>query len=263
MNGRGAVWLVFHEREVLVLESGAMARLPAGDDAPVRLAGPPLVTGIMGDCECRAARAASIDELPQGAAFQALRPLHARVDAETFRMVGRALQLVEWEETHRFCGRCGAATEASTREHVRICPRCGLHHFPRVAPAVIVAVTRGDRILLGRHSRLPDGMFSVLAGFVEPGETLEETVHRELREEVGIEVKNVRYFGSQPWPFPHSLMVAFTAEWASGELHPDPAELEEADWFSADALPRIPPRISIARALIDAWRMGAVDGANA
>jgi len=125
--------------------------------------------------------------------------------------------------------------------------------YPRIAPAVIVLVRRGAEALLARGARFPLPFFSTLAGFVEIGETLEQTVAREIREEVGIEVADIRYFGSQPWPFPHSLMVGFHAEWAGGELRLQETEIVEAQWFRADALPPIPPRLSIARRLIDAW----------
>jgi NAD+ diphosphatase len=125
--------------------------------------------------------------------------------------------------------------------------------YPRIAPAIIVLVRRGDEALLARGARFPAAFYSTLAGFAEVGESLEETLAREVREEVGIEVKNARYFGSQPWPFPHSLILAFTAEWAGGEIVADGVEVLDAQWFRADALPPIPPRVSIARQLIDAW----------
>ena len=131
------------------------------------------------------------------------------------------------------------------------CPRCGMMHYPRVSPAVIVRVNRGEAVLLARSPGFPKGMRSVLAGFVEPGESIEETVRREVREEVGVEVRNLRYFGSQPWPFPNSLMIGMTADHAGGELAPQPGEIEDAAWYRADDLPGIPPKISIARRLID------------
>jgi NAD+ diphosphatase len=133
------------------------------------------------------------------------------------------------------------------------CPSCGLLAYPRISPAVIVLIRRGDRALLARGVRFPLPFYSALAGFVEVGETLEDTVAREVREEVGVEVERIRYFGSQPWPFPHSLMVGFSAEWKSGEIAPDAREIVDAQWFGAAALPPIPPRLSIARRLIDAW----------
>jgi NAD+ diphosphatase len=163
----------------------------------------------------------------------------------------RAVQILEWELAHAFCGRCGAETEPHPHELARVCPRCRAHYYPRITPAVIVRVDDGERILLARRAGLARPFFSVLAGFVEPGETLEETVRREVREEVGIDVDDVRYFGSQPWPFPSQLMIGFTARYAGGGLHVDDAELAEAGWFAPDELPPIPGPFTIARRLID------------
>jgi NAD+ diphosphatase len=132
-----------------------------------------------------------------------------------------------------------------------MCPQCGLINYPRLSPAVIVAVLKNNKILLGRNKRFKLPFYSVLAGFVEPGETLEQCVKREIHEEVGITVKNIRYFGSQPWPFPDSLMIAFTADYAGGDIHLDGSEIIDAAWFGKDNLPQIPPRISIARQLIE------------
>jgi NAD+ diphosphatase len=168
-------------------------------------------------------------------------------------VAGRAVQLVEWARTHQFCGRCATPTDIQPNERAMKCPACGLLAFPRLAPAMITLVTRGDEALLAQGVQFRGPMYSCLAGFVEPGESLEDAVVREVREEVGVEVGNVRYWGSQPWPFPHSLMVGFTAEWVSGEIVCDPTEIVDAQWFTRDALPNIPPRISIARKLIDAW----------
>jgi NAD+ diphosphatase len=139
-----------------------------------------------------------------------------------------------------------------TGERAMVCPACGFTAYPRIAPAMMVLVRRGDRILLGRAPHFLPEVYSALAGFVEAGESLEECVHREVLEEVGITVANLRYFRSQSWPFPHSLMLAFIADYAAGELRPDPAELSDARWFAVDELPRLPNRISISRALIDA-----------
>jgi NAD+ diphosphatase len=138
-------------------------------------------------------------------------------------------------------------------ERAKVCTACGWVVFPRMSPAVIVAVTRGERILLARSPRFPEKFYSVLAGFVEPGESLEECVQREVKEEVGLELKHIRYVGSQPWPFPNSLMIGFTADYAGGEMTIDGLEIVEADWFRADDLPRIPPRPTIARQLIDGF----------
>jgi NAD+ diphosphatase len=192
-------------------------------------------------------------ELPAGCSLREVRSLLPVLPADEARLALRALHVVEWGRTHRFCGRCGAANEELPDELARRCPRCELTTFPRISPAIIVLVRRGDRVLLGRGNHLPPGLYSTLAGFVEPGETLEEAVRREIREEVGIELGEVRYFGSQPWPFPDSLMIGFTAEHADGELCVDTAEIAEAHWCALEELPPVPPAFSIARTLIDAW----------
>jgi NAD+ diphosphatase len=162
------------------------------------------------------------------------------------------VQLLDWQAHHQFCGQCGSPTERKTTEHAMQCPQCGLVVYPRISPAVMVLVRDGDKLLLARSPRFKPGVFSALAGFVEPGETLEQCAAREVREEVGVEIKNLRYFASQPWPFPNSLMVAFYADYAGGQITPDPTEIEAADWFSIDALPELPDPVSISRRLIDA-----------
>jgi NAD+ diphosphatase len=182
-----------------------------------------------------------------------LHGLHGQVDDVRWTLAGRAVQLVEWDRTHRFCGRCGTPTEPAPGERARRCPACGLLAFPRLAPAVITLITRGDEALLARGRLFPVPMYSCIAGFVEPGETLEEAVHREVREEVGVELAEVRYTASQPWPFPHSLMIGFEAEWGAGEIEIDGTEIVDAGWYTADDLPMIPPPMSIARTLIDRW----------
>jgi NAD+ diphosphatase len=192
---------------------------------------------------------------PAETAFEGLRALYGRMPDEYFSIAGRAVQILLWDNTHRFCGRCGQATVNAPAERAKLCPRCGLLSFPRLSPAVIMLVRRSaDELLLARNRSFAEGFFSVLAGFVEPGESLEEAVAREVREEVGLEVADIRYFGSQPWPFPHSLMIGFTATYASGEIHPQEDEIVEAAWFSRGGqLPRLPGKLSIARRLIDSF----------
>jgi len=188
---------------------------------------------------------------PDGLEFVELRGLWGLLSDEEFWLAGRAFQIMDWDRTHLFCGRCGGPMQAKTDERAKLCPACGLVSFPRVAPAIIVAVVRDGTILLARARRFPTVMYSVIAGFVEPGESLEQCVHREVREEVGVAVRDLRYFASQPWPFPHSLMVAFTAQHAGGEIRVDEREITEAGWYPPDRLPRIPDSISVARRLID------------
>jgi NAD+ diphosphatase len=197
------------------------------------------------------------DDPSDGAAID-LRAFHARVPEHHWLAAGRAVQVVEWARTHRFCGRCGKPTELVPAERAMRCAACGLTAFPRISPAMITLVTRGDvgpdqEALLARGVQFPRPMYSCLAGFVEPGESLEAAVIREVREEVGVAVANPRYFGSQPWPFPNSLMVGFRADWESGDIVCDPTEIVDAGWYRKDDLPTVPPGISIARKLIDAW----------
>jgi NAD+ diphosphatase len=165
-------------------------------------------------------------------------------------VAGRAAQILEWDRAHRHCGVCGAPTVLRASERARSCARCGHVAYPRISPAMMVLVWRDTELLLARSPSYTPGRYSALAGFVEAGESLEECVAREVHEEVGVQVSDLRYYGSQSWPFPHSLMVAFTAQWAGGEIVPQPEEIEHAAWFSIDALPDIPPRLSIAGHLI-------------
>ena len=190
---------------------------------------------------------------PAGMSFEGLRQVYGCLDEDLFWIAARAVQIIDWDRTHQFCGRCGAQIRTKTTERAKECPQCGLLHFPRLAPAVIVLVERGRELLLARSRHFLPGMYSVLAGFVEPGESLEEAVVREVKEEVGIVVKDIRYFGSQPWPFPHSLMIGFTANYAGGGISLDDSEIEDAGWFTIDNLPPIPGKISIARKLIDGF----------
>lgn len=189
---------------------------------------------------------------PGGSELLGLRALHGIVPEPLFRAAGAALQKVDWLRSHGYCSRCGHPTERHPSEEAMVCPSCKHLHFPRLSPAVIVLIVRGREMLLARSPGFPHGMYSTVAGFVEPGESLEETVHREILEEVGVEVGDLRYFGSQPWPFPHSLMVGFIARWASGEIRVDGNEIEDARWFSPERLPsKLPTSFSIARRMVD------------
>ena len=174
------------------------------------------------------------------------------LDDDHFALAGRALQLLQWDRDHRFCGRCGTPTTPRREERVRVCPACKLSAYPRVAPAVMALVHRENQILLARSPHFPPGMYSALAGFVEPGESLEQCLAREVAEEVGVQIRNTRYFASQSWPFPHSLMIAFVAEYAGGDIRIDDAEIAEARWFSVYDMPKLPSSVSIARRLIEA-----------
>ena len=200
---------------------------------------------------CYAAELSSDTVTPEGMLFCDLFWLFDQIPDDLFSLVGKAYQIMNWDRTHQYCSRCGTQTENKTNERAKLCPSCGLVNYPRISPAIIVAITRGREILLARGSSFQTAFYSVLAGFVEPGETFEECVQREVEEEVGLKVKNIKYFGSQPWPFPDSLMVGFTAEYDSGDVTIDKREILDAGWFTADQLPLIPRKGSIARQLID------------
>ena len=192
---------------------------------------------------------------PQGWQALPLRAAMMQMSAPLMGVTSRAAQVLEWDRAHRFCGVCGTATERVQGERARRCPACGQLSYPRISPAMMALVWRRHQgrpqLLLARSPQFKPGFYSALAGFVEAGESLEDCVHREVEEEVGVTVKDLRYFGSQSWPFPHSLMLAFSAEWAAGEIVPQPGEIEHADWFDLDALPGVPPRFSIAGHLIE------------
>ena len=173
-----------------------------------------------------------------------------------FYLAGRAQQIVEFHNTHRHCGRCGSETQDHAQDRAKTCPSCGLTSYPRLSPSIIVLVTRGVEMLLARQHQWPERMYSTLAGFVEPGESIEQTVHREVQEEVGVRVQNLRYLGSQSWPFPNSLMLGFHADYAGGEIICEDGEIADARWFHYDALPQLPPPSSISRWLIDAFIEG-------
>jgi NAD+ diphosphatase len=195
------------------------------------------------------------DELP--GERRGLRDLAPMLSQAEGGMVAHAVGLLNWHRRHRFCANCGAPSEAREAGHVRVCPACGAQHHPRTDPVVIMLVTDGDRALLGRQAQWPAGRYSALAGFVEPGESLEEAVAREVREEAGVRVDDVRYRSSQPWPFPTSLMLGFSARWAGGEPVVRDGELEDVGWFARQAIVdgdvQLPPPTAIARRLIDEW----------
>ncbi|MCP3098303.1 NAD(+) diphosphatase [Myxococcus sp. K15C18031901] len=249
----GALLFLARGLELLVLERDGAITLPTGAAFP-ELAAQAHYLGALEGTDCYVAPLPPEGFVPpEGGKLVAARTLYNRLDETRFAIAGRALAIAEWDVTHRFCGRCGQPTQRVPGERARRCPVDHTPFYPRISPAMIVLVTRGDTMLLARNATLPMPMFSTLAGFVDAGESLEECVTREVKEEVAVDVKNIRYFGSQPWPFGRSLMVGFTAEYAGGDIRVDGKEIVEANWFHPDTLPPIPPRLSIARHLIDAF----------
>ena len=251
-----AFWFIYYGDKLMVSLRDERATIPFIEDLsyygliPVRSQH----LGKLGNILCYCAEVETEDSIPKDMEFIGLRQLIGLVDEDIFWMAGKAFQIVDWDRSFQFCGKCGLPTHTMNNEYAKVCTPCNLINYPRISPAIIVAVIKDSQILLARGSRFPSGFYSVLAGFVEPGETLEECVAREVKEEVGLEVKNITYFGSQPWPFPNSLMLGFTAEYASGELQIDENEILDAGWFTAQNIPEGPKSISISRKLID-WFM--------
>jgi NAD+ diphosphatase len=247
-------WFVIDNGKLLVKEDPSGYAIPRKSDiADVSVLGTAgLFLGSLDTTACYAAQWPSGATPPQGAKLANIRSLFGSLEHQVILAAGCAAQLLGWHQAHRYCGACGAEMEDKSTERAKSCPRCKAVYYPRLSPAVIMAVIKDDQILLARSKRFYGNMFSVLAGFVEPGERVEACVEREVFEETGITVHNITYFGSQPWPFPDSLMLGFTAEYAAGEIRVDASEIVEAGWFSADNMPpTIPNPISIARQLID------------
>lgn len=236
-------------------DSAATSRIPTWSH--LRAWGLPTIRhqylGILDSEPCWSVELEEGSEVPAGAALTGIRNLYEHLTEIEYALAGRAVQVIAWERDHQFCGRCATPTERVAGERARRCPACGLTSYPRISPAVIVLIEHGNRILLARGHAFAAGRFGIVAGFVEPGESLEEAVAREVKEEVGIALADIRYFGSQPWPFPHGIMIGFRARSLSEDLTIDPAELAEAGWYTVDALPIVPAKLSIARRLIDAW----------
>lgn len=242
-----ARFYVFDEHRVLMTQAGALpSELP-----PLSNTTEPSLIGVYEGCEHHLVRSLlPRPEPPEGYAWNSLRALFLQLEEDEFAMAGRAAQLANFEATHRFCGQCGEQTAAVVGERARECRECGHRTYPRISPVVIVRIVKEGKILLARHHGRAAAFWTILAGFAEISETLEQCVAREVLEECGIEVKNIAYAGSQSWPFPHSLMIAFKAEWAGGEVRPDTTEIAEAAFFGPDELPLVPPPRSIAGRLI-------------
>jgi NAD+ diphosphatase len=248
-----AWWFIFKKDEILLSDSGKGPCIPliSGPEAlqvdPVRTQ----YLGLLDDRPCYAAEIGAQEGVIEGVTFQPLRALFGTIPDDLFNVAFRAAMILHWDKTQQFCGQCGGKTRPSGTERAKVCGVCGATSYPRISPAIIVAVINDRSILLAHSNRFTHDFYSVLAGFVEPGETLEECVAREVKEEVGIDIRNIRYFGSQPWPFPDSLMIGFIADYAGGEITVDNHEVCEARWFTASNLPKIPGKISISRQLID------------
>lgn len=264
---RGTVYIGMRQGAALV-HPGAGDRLARlaflpGEDARIAASGDPEHLVLLGWYE---ERRCVLVELPEEAAteegetFAELRPLSSELPAREAALAAYARAMNLWRANHRFCGRCGTPTVSERAGHARRCPACDYQSFPRLDPAIIVLAHDGDRALLGRQPGWPPGRYSTIAGFVEPGESLEDAVRRELREEAGVEAVELQYDSSQPWPFPSSLMLGFMARAIMTPPVLHDGELEDARWFTREDLlsgqVRLPPREAISRRLIDTWLYG-------
>jgi NAD+ diphosphatase len=252
-----ALWFAFRDGHLAILQGGDEGKgecmLPVcGELSEIGLVSETRhYLGLYDNQHCFVAELAPDASLPPSVEMQGLRTLFGSLDESLAVLAGRAYQIKEWDRNHRFCGRCGGPTVQRSDERARVCRACRRTTYPPISPAIMVLILRGREMLLLRRKGADATRFSALAGFVEPGEELEDTVRRETREEVNVAVDGLKYFGSQPWPFPHSLMVAFTAHYAGGEVQPDGVEIEEARWFDAAELLQRPYTLSIGWRLIN------------
>lgn len=260
---RGAVptadarWFLFVNDKLLVLKRGDAYLLPDGTSLTA-LGLEPMRVHLLGDLDGAPCFVGALPDeaLPEYTELIDLRRAYAVLPEAEYAVAGYAEQIAQWDRTSRFCPVCATSTEQIPHEWSKRCPRCGFMQYPRISPAIIVLVYRPGQILLSRQPQWPPNRYSLIAGFVEAGESLEACLQREVAEETGVSVDSIRYLGSQPWPFPHQLMVGFLARYHSGELIVDRNELEHAAWFDLDALPDLPPRQSIARRILD-WYLAA------
>lgn len=244
-NTKEGLWFIFSKDSLLISEEGQA--LPTCLNYELQRT---LYLGTLKDTHLFAGEIADERNLPAGWQFIHLKSLYPTLSEETFAIAGRALQLIHWDRTNQFCGHCGQLTFHRQNERCRECKSCKHLFYPKLTPVVMVLIKKDEKILLARSPGFPGKSYSVLAGFVDPGETLEQCIAREVFEEVGIKVKNIKYFQSQPWPFSHSLIIGFTCDWSEGEIQPDPLEIEEAGWFEILNMPELPPKLSLAHILI-------------
>jgi NAD+ diphosphatase len=248
--GDEGVWLLLSGQKVLA-SSGVSPELPARIPEGAKAIAPPLYIGNWQGRPCRMLIFKDFDHIDNDFEVHSLQAINPQIPLPILSLAGVGLMIQHWEESSRYCGYCGKAMERLPNEWGKQCPNCGQHHFPRIHPCVIGLIVRGDEILLVRKPEWVAGRFGLVAGFVEFGESLEEAMIRETAEETGLKIDNVRYLGSQSWPFPSQIMNGFVADYVSGDIQLQEDELEEAGWYRLRDLPALPPRRSIARYLID------------
>lgn len=249
--GGSGVWLLLQGQKLLTVSGENGPLLPTGDIPPVKQNEPPLYIGRWQGLPCRMIVLTDEDQAAASFELHSLQSRAPQLPLAMLSLAGLGLMIRHWEKSSRCCGSCGTELTRLSKEWGKECKTCGNHHFPRIHPCVIGLVVKDHEILLVRKPEWADGRFGLVAGFVEFGESLEGAMVREIAEEAGIQVDNLRYIGSQSWPFPSQLMTGFVADYVAGELKLQEDELAEADWYALDRLPILPPRRSIARYLID------------
>lgn len=245
-------YFIFKDRKLLLISENDCIRLPSDKD--ITSLDPEMqrkqYLGELRDASCFVAETTDSFNGNDNISFEDLRKLPGIIGEPAAAVAARAIHLLEWDFNTSYCGRCGSETFRKPDERAKKCPECDLLFFPKISPAIIVMIEKDDRILMARSSHFPPGRYGLIAGFVEPGESIEEAVVREVMEEVGIRITDISYFGSQPWPYPDSLMIAFTAKYLEGEIRFNDGEIEDAGWFACDEIPHVPGSNSISGELI-------------
>lgn len=246
-----AYWFIFHKDSLLLSNENAPLSNAAVTEIKDRFLRQHLIAQFdNADIYCA--------ELNDDVSIPAINPVPFKkalsmLEESWYRVAAKAYAILDWDKTHQYCGKCGEKTRHQAGTVERVCTACGQAFYPRISPSIIVLIQKGNEILMARSHHFPPGVFGLIAGFVEAGESLEEAIHREVMEEVGITIKNLRYFNSQSWPFPDSLMIGFLADYATGELTINPIEIEQAGWYTRDNMPGRPSSISIGNKLITYW----------
>ena len=252
--GSEGFWVLLRNAELVLIDKNGLLSLPFGE-CPADIDESTVL--YIGQWQGRPCRVVAIDqnaELPESLDFRVLTSSTPQLSIELLSLGGLARQILYWHKNSLFCSSCGTAQQWLPGEWGKLCAECNSHHFPHIHPCVIVIVRRPGEILMTRKAEWPEGRYSLVAGFLDIGECLEEAVVREVKEETGVNIENVRYIGSQSWPFPSQLMTGFVADYVDGEIVIEEKELEDARWFAVDDLPDLPPKRSISRYLIDNYR---------